>query len=528
MEAPIRYRRLGLALLSLCVAAPLAAQLEPVGAPKGSLRFDLEGSFQSADSRFLNGQEEDYLADFGSPALGSDRIPLLKPADSLVGVILGQPGFRLNLGSEQANGQYTQGRITIGAALGVTKRLTLFAHVPYVRSRVQVHFTGDSTAANAGLNPAHPTLGNGVDQTAAAAFFQSFDVALSTLQSQISGGAYSGSLATLAAEIASRGQQLRSALFALTSDPALASPFIPTATSAAGQQIITRIRALQDTLLNTLGVNAGFSSDPVLAASRLGPQDFTSFVSNPAGPIQAAPLGEALIARMGDMDVGATYTLVDRFDRPGTVGGFRLALSALLRMPTGTRDNPNNLVDVGTGNGRYEVGLTGTADLGAGNWGARLIGGYLFRLATLRVRRVTDPGMPYAGIATLTNVRENAGDILSLSARPFFRLVRNIAIHGTVDYSRTGADQDAYNSPADALPGIPASVLAEGVRSSVAIGGGISYVGRAAHECEPDHRCGWPIEASWNYSTVMTGSGGRVLRFRSTQMEIRWYHRLWR
>jgi hypothetical protein len=228
------------------------------------------------------------------------------------------------------------------------------------------------------------------------------------------------------------------------------------------------------------------------------------------------------------MDVGAIYTVIDRFDQAGHTGGFRLALSGLLRLPTGQRDNPNNLLDVGTGNGRYEVGTYGTADLGGGRLGARLSGGYLMRLPALRVRRVSDIGAPYAEIARLTNVREDAGDILSLGAKPFLRLARNFAILGIVDYVRVGADAVAYDSPADAIPGISANGLANGSRSSVTVGGGVTYVGRAAHECEKGRPCGWPIDASWNYSTVTTGSGGRVVKFRMTTLEIRWYQRLWR
>ncbi len=200
----------------------------------------------------------------------------------------------------------------------------------------------------------------------------------------------------------------------------------------------------------------------------------------------------------------------------------------MLRLPTGQRDNPNNLLDVGTGNGRYEIGVSGTADLGAGNWGTRLTGGYLVRLPALRVRRVTAPGSPYAGLGTLTNVREDVGDILDLGARPFFRLARNFALSGLVNYSRIGADAMSYNKPSDAIPGIPASILAEGLRSAIVVGGGLSYVGRGAHECEPGRRCGLPIEASWSYSTVVSGSGGRVVKFRTTQLEIRWYQRIWR
>jgi hypothetical protein len=523
-----QYQPLGAALLLLLSAASLPAQLAPVGTPKGSLRFDIQGVFQSADRRLFGGQTEDYLTDFGSPAFGSDRIGLLRPADSLVGRVLGQSGYRLNLGVERARGQLTIGSGIIGAALGVTNKLTLFGHIPYIATRVQATLRNDSTTGDGGLNPAHPALGNPIDQALADAFFSSFDQALTTLQSRIQGGIYTGPGRTRAEEILSRGQIVRDALYGLTRDPDQASPFVPLAASATGQEIVDTVRGLQ-VILDSLGVSwTSATTDPVLAGGHLTDQQFNDALINTGGPFEVFPPIESRISRMGDMDVGAIYTLVDRFDRPGRTGGFRFAVAGLLRLPTGQRDNPNSLLDVGTGNGRYEVGAYGTADLGAGRVGTRLSGGYLLRLPALRVRRVGDVSAPYAGINMLTNVRENAGDILSGGARPFFRLVRNVAIHGMVDYTRIGADVVAYNSPADAIPGIAASALANGSRSSLAVGGGVTYVGRAAHECERGRRCGWPIDAAWNYSTVVSGTGGRVVKFRTTTLEIRWYQRLWR
>lgn len=522
-----RYLRFSVALLP-CIAFSLPAQLAPVGVPKGTLRFDVRGAFESADRRFFDGTTEDYLADFGSPAFGSDRIPLVRSADSLVGVVLGQSTYRLNLGNQRARGQLTVGAGTIGAALGITSRITLYATVPLITTRVQARLRLDSTTADGGLNLAHPALGDAAHAAQADAFFAAFNTALATLETRIANGTYAGNatLDSLARAIAARGGSWRDALFALTRDPVLASAFLPESASATGLQLVARIDGLQDTLANTLGV-PGFTSDPVLAPSRLTDLEFANLLTDPAGPFLAFPLAESKISRMGDMEIGAVFTVLDRFDRPGSTGGFRLAVTGLARLPTGQRDNPANLLDVGTGNGRYEAGASGTADLGAGGIGARLSGGYLVRFPTLRVRRVADPGQPYADAFRLTNVRYNAGDVLTLGARPFLRLARNIAVHGQADYTRIGADAVSYYTSGDAIPGLSANVLSESARTNLAVGGGISYVGRAAHECEQGRKCGWPIEAAWNYTTVVRATGGRVEKFRTTRLEIRWYQRLW-
>jgi hypothetical protein len=518
------------ALPVLLLAAPLSAQLAPVGAPKGSLRFTIGGIFESADRRFLDGRQEDYLADFGSSALGSDRFSFLRAVDTVVAQTIGQSGYRLNLGGLKANGQLTMGTGIIGAAIGLTRKLTVFANVPFVTVRVTARLKEDSLSADAGFNPAHPTLGTSADQAVANQFFSDFGAALNILDAQIAGGAYAGNptLLALAQSIAARGARIRDGLAGITSE-AGASPFLPTATSPTGIALIDAIRALQDTLANRLSVTSGFTNDPVLAAGRLGQGDVTRFLSDPAGPIDALPVQGATLSRMGDMDVGAVYTPVDRFDRIGRrAGGFRLAIEAKLKLPTGLRDNPNNLLHLGTGNGLYELALSGTADLGRGAIGTRLTGGYTRRFEALRVRRVTAPDEPFPDAIRLTNVRYKAGDLLHLGARPFLRLARNLALHGMADYWREATGRATYYRTEDAIPGVPASVLLEdGGRRALVLGGGFSYVGRAVAECQSGHRCGFPIDASWNFSQVAAARGGRVPQLWTTQIEIRWYQRLW-
>lgn len=517
------------ALPVLILAAPLTAQLEPVGAPKGALRFTIGGRFESADRRLFDGNQQDYLADFGSSALGSDRFPFLRTVDTVIGQAIGQSGYKLNLGGLKANGQLTMGTGIIGAAIGVTRQFTVFANIPFVTMRVKARLKEDSLSGDAGFNPAHPTLGNTADQTLANTFFANFTAALDNLNAQIAGGSYSGAQLALAQSISARATRIRDGLAQITTADN-ASAFLPTATSPTGVALINAIRGLQDTLSNTLGVTSGFDEDPVLAGARLSQGDVTSFLSNPAGPIDALPLQGATISRMGDMDVGAVFTLVDRFDRIGRrPGGFRFAVEGKLKLPTGLRDNPNNLLHLGTGNGRYELAVTGTADVGGGSVGARLIGGYTRKFESLRVRRVTSPDQPYPEFIRLTNVNYKAGDVLQLGAQPFLRLARNFALHGSASYWREATGSATYYRASDSIPGIPAGILLEdGGRRALTVGGGFSYVGRAVNECLQGNRCGFPIDASWTYTQVVSASGGRVPQLWSTQIQIRWYQRLWR
>ncbi|TFG50609.1 MAG: hypothetical protein E4H38_03265 [Gemmatimonadales bacterium] len=516
-------------LLLLLVNAPLAAQLAPVGAPRGVLRLEIRGTFESADRRLFDGTTEDYLADFGSNALGQDRLPFLASADSILGQIVSLPAFRMNLGREKARGQLTIGTATLGSSLGITSRITIFASVPLVTTRVQANLRLDSANADAGINPAHPFNGDPAGQQQAANFFTSFTAALSTLDANIANGSYAGnpSLDSLARATSAEAALLRDQLLAVTSDPALASEFLPPISSTAGMTITGRVTTLQSTL-STLSVS-GFVEAPVLADQRLTDPEFAGFVSNPNGRIAAFPIAETKLSRPGDMDVGATYTLLDHFDRPGTTGGARLALTAQLRLPTGTRDNPDNLLDVGTGNGRYEAGVSAAGDLGKGRIGARFEAGYLMRFSSLRVRRVSAPSEPYPEAFRLTNVNYDAGDVITAGVSPFLRLARGLALVGSAEYWRTGADDVTYSDGKSALPGISAGVMAQdSKRSALAVGAGLSYVGRSGGNCEARGKCGWPIEVDLRVRTVAHATGGRVPKYLSTTFGIRWHHRLWR
>lgn len=524
----LRFPRRLLPLLLL--ASPLAAQLAPLGAPKGTFRFDLGGRFESADRRLLDGTTEDYLAPFGGNPFGANRIPFLRAVDSVFTAATGTSN-PINLGQQRANGQLTIGTGIIGGALGITRKLTLYGRVPLVTTRVQARLALDTTNGNAGANLAHPALGASAEQQLASQFFNDFGTALNGLEARIANGSYNGdpNLLALAQRVLAEATALRDGLEGITTD-ASASPFLPTTSSAAGLALINRIRGLQDTLAATLGVVTDFvDQNPVLPEARLSPDGFSALIGQLDGPFAAVPFGENKISRMGDMDIGFVYTLIDRFDRPGQTGGVRFAIDGTMKLPTGQLPNPSNYLDIGTGNGRYEAGGSGTLDIGAGRWGSRFTGGYLVRFPSNRVLRVTSPESPYADLGTLTNIRLDAGELLSVGARPFFRLARNLALHGIAEYHSQSEAKAEYPRAIDSVPGMPASIVTEGSSWSFwRVGGGISYVGRARSECEPGKKCGFPIDASWSYGTVVGGSGGVVPKFRTTQVEIRWYWRWWR
>ncbi len=122
--------------------------------------MELDGSLATFDRRFLNGQQEGYGADLSSPALGSDRIPLLADADARVGRIIGNAGYRINLGGLTTDAQGSVGTGFIGLALGLTSHIAIFGRIPLVQTRVQSSQQLDPATADAGISPSIDRAGS--------------------------------------------------------------------------------------------------------------------------------------------------------------------------------------------------------------------------------------------------------------------------------------------------------------------------------------------------------------------------------
>jgi len=489
------------------------AQLPPIGVPRGTVRVELEGSLETFDRRFHNGLRESYAADLSSPALGSDRIPILPDADARVGRIIGNASYRLNLGDLTSDALADVGKGILGLGLGLTNRITIFGSIPLVRTRVQPLLQLSSINADAGLNPG---------EASQLPFFQNFDAALATLSSKIAAGDYNGNPAqrNLAEATLAEGTALRSDLFGLLADPATASPVVPTATSGTGTAVLTRIAGLQNTLASSLSV-PGFTVAPVLPPDPLGEDGLRQVLADPL----ALRVGESRVTFRGDAEAGVALTLVDSWDRSTRRGGFRAAVSGLVRFPTGRREQTDRPLDIGTGDGQTDIQIDLVTDLGAGQFGARLAGTYVRQLPANFVARVAPPSQPFVGPDRLTLVRRDPGDIIAIDVRPFYRLARTLALQAGLQHWTRKTDQVSYPSPADALPGVDASVLAEETAANATLlSAGITYSnpGRLRRG-----GTGLPVDASWSYERVLRSTKGRVPDTHRVRAQLKMYFGLW-
>lgn len=489
------------------------AQLPAVGVPGGTVRVELEGSLEAFDRRFHNGQREGDGGDLSSPALGGDRIPRLADADVRIGRIIGSTTYRVNLGELTSDALADIGRGVLGLGLGLTNRITIFGRIPLVRTRVQPRLALNSAGADAGLNPG---------EAIQLPFFQGFDAALATLSSKLTSGDYDSdpALRTLAEATLAEATALRSDLFGLLSDPTTASPVVPTATSGAGAAVLTRIAGLQNTLASSLAI-PGFALAPVLPADPLGDDGLRQVLSGPL----ALRAGESRVTFRGDAEAGAALTLVDRWDRGTSRGGFRAAVSGLVRFPTGVREQSDRPLDIGTGDGQTDIQVDIVTDIGAGAFGARLAGTYVRQLSSNVVARVAPPSQPFVGADRLALVRRNPGDIIAIDVRPFYRLARTLALQAGVQHWNRQGDEVSYSSPADALPGVDAGVLAEETAADATlVSAGITYSnpGRFSRG-----GTGLPLDASWSYERVLRSGKGRVPNTHRVQARLRMYFGLW-
>jgi hypothetical protein len=508
-------RRLGI-VACLVLPGRLAGQLPPVGVPGGVLRVELDGSLATFDRRFLDGQREGYAADLTSLALGSDRIPALSDADSRIGRIIGNTGYRINLGKLSADAEGEVGTGFLGLSLGLSNAISVFGRIPLIRTRVQTALQLDPTSADAGLNP-------GIDQQ--APFFSQMDASLATLSAKLAAGEYDANPAqkALAQATLADATTLRSDLFGLLADPLSASPVLPTAASVAGTVLDSRIVALQTTLATDLGVS-GFTLTPSLPDAAITKSELTDMLTSPAGPV-AVRLSEAPVTSRGDAEVGASLTLVDRWDRSAHRGGFRTALSGLVRLPTGRREQSDRPLDIGTGEGQTDIQLGLVTDVGAGPLGVRLTGTYVRQLPSDIVTRVASPSQPFAGPDRVALVRRDPGDVFAIGVHPFYRLARTLGFTAGLDHWSRRADQVSYVDPAAAIPGVDANVLAENSKANatmLTVGLTYSNPGRL----RPGGN-GLPVDASWSYERVLRAGGGRVPDSHAFRAQLRVYFGVW-
>lgn len=496
-------------------ASSAAAQLPQIGVPRGHIRLEIGGDFSTVNGSFLDGRQS--FRNEWNTDLGSAFLPELTNAEAQVRAITGDANYRLSAGRSSVRASTQTGSVVLSAAIGVTSKLTLFGTMPFVRARAQSNLRIDSASADAGFNPWDPQFGTGAGAVATNLFFTQLDAALLALANKIAANGYPDpdSLAFAQAALAS-GTALRGQMNVLLRDPDGGSAFVPLATSTAGTAILGAVDGIQGTM-TTLGF--GFAADPALATARLSDTQYRNFITNSFGPVQGFLLGDETIQRPGDTEVGAVYTLIDRWGDRRT--SFRLAFTGLVRLPTGMIDRSDDFFDLGTGQGQTDVEFRAAADFATGIVGARLSGSYNKQLEADYQRRIYAPSQPLAYRYRLATVNSDPGDEVTLGIEPFLRLAPGFALTLGAFHWKHGHDVISYvSSP---IPGVDATDLAIGSeRSATSVQGGLTFSSFSGVQGK-----GPPIEARIAYREVVSATGGAVDQTKQLWFQVRAYYKVW-
>jgi hypothetical protein len=503
----------GLAALVFGSAAlpRLSAQIQPITVPKGKLRWDFYGRFESYDWRWNDGRREEAAGDFDAKPLDRNFIPDLGPTEDRLARITGLNNLGLTLGTSRSSKLVTVGTLGIGGAVGVTRRITLFGMIPIVRVQVEPRFLIDTTVANAGLSPDNGVLVN------------ELTLVLSALNQRLNIDRVYDSDPTLKSLAQATLAKIID-LQLLLATPAVAN-FVPRVGTAAGSAYLAAIVAIQQDLQGPLG-STSFTAVPNLPTGPIDRAIFDAYLTDPNGTIQLNPLDPVPeVISMGDIEVGAAFSLFDRFPRSDLGAGARSVLQATVRLRTARLATPSRVFSVATGDRQPDVEVSWVTDLTRGRLGTRLAVGYNLQLPGNQNKRVTPADRPFSLATSLAGTRRDPGDVIRLTAAPFLRLAPYLSIYGSADYWRKGVDRWTYVTGQTPVEGVDIDALARGSKSDgLLLSGGISY----SHSgLDKYGKTKLPLDATILYQRLVRSATGIVPDANVVRVDLRFYSNLW-
>ncbi|HEX3926632.1 MAG TPA: hypothetical protein VHW65_01440 [Gemmatimonadales bacterium] len=511
-------------LLIACAAAPAAAQLEMLTVPKGALRIELSGTFDPTDNLWLNGSHVPVGSLLTVPSLDAATTPLAGALDASLARIFGHAPAGASLGGISSIVSQTHGIGGLGLAVGLSRRVTWFLDVPFVYLRTRSALGYDSTRANVGLNPADRSLGNSAGQAQNTNFFAQFDLAIDSLSKRISSGFYAGdaTMLALAQQTLANSPALRSELFTLLSDSAHASLVLPTASSADGTALLGQITQLESTFSDRLGI-MGFGDAPALPTAPLGPTAFSQ-VLGAANGYGLSPLTGLPRWGLGDVTTGVTMQLLQHQSASGRV--INAWGQATFRLPNASAADPTVLFDQATGPTQPSITLSGIGEMATHGIGVRGQLQYEHALPSTAVTRVGAPDDLLIPALFATNIREQPGDIMAITARPYVQVAPHLALAGLAEYWRQSASQSKYATATDSLDGIAASVLDMGTAANaLVLGVGFSYSHDGRNR---DGIVTLPVEAGFSIERTVASSAGIVPAPLTSRVYFRVYESLFK
>ncbi|MEQ9397907.1 MAG: hypothetical protein RJQ04_01950 [Longimicrobiales bacterium] len=539
-RATTRSRRCGPAALALVLAlgpgsAPweAAAQTTPrhlqdALVPAGRLRLGFAPSFASWDSRWGRTTVDGAVRDADEP-LGADLtdttgrslFPGIADLQAQLDDLTSGGGHEAVLGSVSGLVTKNVTRLDFSAHVGVFDWLTVGATLPWIKTRTAVQSAFRTVdGSNLGLNPLID------DNAAVSAWLAGVDAARAAAESRAASlcGSDPGEGCSAARALADRTGR-----FAAAGRRAyFASAFFLVAGSDAAQAVSDAAAALSGDLTDAGLPGVG---TPLFAPAGLDEAGFYELPENGGAGIGTTPLGtvDGLWAA-GDIEVTASARILAGEVRDSGAAvprlAWRLVGGGLVRLGTGIRDDPDVLLDLGTGDGQTD--LEGFLDA-AVQIGSRLglRGGlrYGVQRPVTMLRRVAPHERIFAPVALTRAVEWSPGSYLDLIVSPRFHLDETLSL--SADYRLFDKSADAYALAFPAADGTdpdPTVLASETAMTVGELGVGLRYSTLAGWRTG---RVSPPVEISARLVLPLHGAGGQTPRATRADVSIRLFRALW-
>lgn len=511
-----------LLLLLACLATDVGAQiLDDTLVPRGQLRLQAHPVFSSWDARFgrapdgTEGREPlgDDLTDTNAAALFGGLPSLVANVESMTGSV----GYAPTLGPAYGRIAQDVTRIEFGGQMGVLDWLTVGVVVPWTQTRTAVDlvFQPDTLVqADLGINP---RVSNG---TAVDGYLLGLGSAALAAQTNAT------TVCAMGAGPACTSAQALSARAASLSDAAMgayaASPFFPLAGSAAATSMASTSSALEADLL-AAGL-ASIGAPMVFATSGVSEDDLASLSATSGAGVEATALRPRRgLWAAGDIEVSALVRVLER-NRSVDDGafGYRLTAGVLVRLPTGTPEDPDILLDLGTGEAQQDIEgrIIGSVSTGpfAISAGAR----YGVQQSATLTKRVSPLEVALPPLTSRAAVRITPGSYVAFEAVPSLGLTDELSLSGHWRHFQKRRDEYALVDPALSLD---ATVLAieSGVKLTQ-VGAGLRY---STVRKWQDGIASRPLEAHVRLIYSVAGGGGHTPVASRVEAGLRLFKRFW-
>jgi len=520
--------------------------------PRGVFRFRTLGQWTKFNERYgkdtpgrPDGSLEPLGVDFTLDTIGVKQFPNLASLQGGIQLLTGNPNWYATLGNTRVDLHDRVTAYPFVFELGVTNKFSVGIQIPYVTTNSMTFFNVNTTGiqGNLGFNPA---LAFPAAAAQNAAFSTQFATAAATLQASLDACANPPASATPqcmglnanranAVSLISKSQQFAGGVNQIYTT----SPFIPIVGTDAQLTIEARTAAFRS-LYQQFGVTsiAPTMTGPFASQSRLTLRDAQRILSDSAFGIVADPLASIGRSHIGDIDLGAKFSVYDSFGgsteaRMAPHGlNFRTAIGGMFRIPTGQIESPDNFIDVGTGRGAKAI---------EGRWfGDVLVGSHFWQSFIVRYNRpfaddqemriIDLPNQELAPLYRRQTVHRKLGAAFEFETTPRIVLNDFFSLSGQYVYRHKAQDEytGTFTIPATVTGFAPVNLDASTLNLETETwehraGGGISFSNIYAFE---QGQATVPFEVTYLHWQTVKGSGGNQPKFFTDQIQLRLYAKL--